>query len=243
MERKDAFKFIVVRSLGNFLLLFSIYGVIATFGPALVQEVQYQIIKFRGVEFSLAEAEDLPQRGFADVLRDADGEVQALAQQSPGFAEIAVGNTEQIIRPPDTDFSLVIPAIGASTKVFPNVDPTNEQEFLPFLQSGIAHAKGSVFPGFQGNVYLFAHSTDSWWNVGRYNAVFYLLKNLTAGDDIHVFFEGARHDYKVDKLLIVDPRDTSFIAREQRGNEQLVLQTCWPPGTTWKRLLVLAIPK
>jgi len=43
---------------------------------------------------------------------------------------------------------------------------------LPILQKGIAHAQGSVFPGMQGNIYLFAHSTDNWWNVGRYNAVF-----------------------------------------------------------------------
>jgi hypothetical protein len=41
--------------------------------------------------------------------------------------------------------------------------------------NGVAHAKGTVFP-HKGNIYLFAHSTDNWWNVGRYNAVFYLLK-------------------------------------------------------------------
>jgi len=25
--------------------------------------------------------------------------------------------------------------------------------------------------------------------------------------------------------------------------ERVILQTCWPPGTAWKRLLVFATPK
>ena len=51
----------------------------------------------------------------------------------------------------------------------------NKNEFLPVLRKGIAHAKGTALPNeTNGNVYLFAHSTDSLLNVGRYNAVFTL---------------------------------------------------------------------
>lgn len=238
MTRSEAIKFVVLRSIGNFLVLFSLYGVAATFGPALYYEVQFQLIKARGVNFKVAKAEEVKKQGFADVRK-----LSEVNKGEPGFGDILAGSREQILIPADTNFSITIPKIGASAKVFPNVDPANENEFLPFLQRGIAHAKGTVFPGFAGNVYLFAHSTDNWWNVGRYNAVFYLLKNLTPGDDVIVFFENRRHNYIVSKVQVMDALDTSLIARPQTGEEQLVLQTCWPPGTTWKRLVVIAKPK
>ncbi len=145
--------------------------------------------------------------------------------------------------PKDTDFSISIPKIGASAKVYPNVDPSKPSEFLPILSKGIAHAKGSVFPGLPGNVYLFAHSTDNWWDVGRYNAVFYLLQHLDMHDEIVVFFEGRRYEYFVTQKIISDPTDTSLLATAHGKDERLVLQTCWPPGTTWKRLYVIAEPK
>lgn len=239
MTRSEAVKFVALRSLGNFLVLFALYGVVATFGPAIYNEVQYQLIQARGINFRVARAEEAEkQQGFADVTKLAD-----VPTGDPGFGDILAGSQNQILVPADTGFSITIPKIGASAKVFPNVDPTNEGAFVPLLQQGIAHAKGTVFPGFSGNVYLFAHSTDNWWNVGRYNAVFYLLKNLTAGDDVVVFFENKRHNYVVTKVQIMDARDVSLLAGAQTGDEQLVLQTCWPPGTTWKRLVVLAKPK
>lgn len=145
--------------------------------------------------------------------------------------------------PKDTEFDILIPKIGANEKVFPNIDASNQNEFLPVLQKGVAHAKGSVFPGQPGNIYLFAHSTDNFWDVGRYNAVFYLLKNLSAGDDIVIFFQGARHNYTVTDSKIVSSNEVSYIAKAQTGKEQLILQTCWPPGTSWQRLLIFARPK
>lgn len=228
MTRKEAIKFVLVRSLGNFLLLFALYGVFATFGPALSYELQYRIIQFRGLHFSVSSKIPVSE--------------QTVVNQG-GFAQILSGNQDQIIIPKDTDFSITIPKIGASAKVFPNVDPVNPNIFLPILQKGIAHAKGSVFPGMSGNVYLFAHSTDNWWNVGRYNAVFYLLSHLTIGDEIVVFFEGRRYEYVVSQTLITDPTDVSLLTQAHQGEQQLVLQTCWPPGTTWKRLYVIAKPK
>lgn len=232
MTGKEKIRFLLLHSLGNFLLLFSIYGVIATFGPAISYELQYRIAKARGIEYTVAHA--APQK-VASVSATP-------AQQTKGFADVLAGDKEQILIPSDTQFSIVIPKIGASAKVFPNVDPSDEQQFLPVLQQGIAHAKGSVFPGMSGNTYLFAHSTDNWWHVGQYNAVFYLLKDVTVGDEIIVFFEGTRHEYVVAQTIVADPNDVSFISRDHNGEEQLVLQTCWPPGTTWKRLYVIAKP-
>jgi len=82
---------------------------------------------------------------------------------------------EKDLTPPNTDFAIVIPKIGAVAPVIDNVDPFNPKSYLPALFKGVAHAKGTAYPGQFGNTYIFAHSTDSFYNVGRYNAVFYLI--------------------------------------------------------------------
>ncbi len=238
MNRRELAKFLILRTIGNFLLLFAIYGVIATFGPAIFFEVQYRIILARGIYYTVQEP-GKPSL-FGEILsKEKNG-----PKPSTGFSSVITGPKEQFLIAKDTDFSLVIPKIGATSKIFPNVDPTQESAFLPILQKGIAHAAGSVFPGMAGNIYLFAHSTDNFWDVGRYNAVFYLLKDLSAGDSVIVFFEGRRHNYTVSDSKIIDPQDVSYLVNSQKtGQERLILQTCWPPGTTWKRLLIIARPK
>ncbi len=236
MTRGEIIRFLVLRSIGNFLVLFAIFGVFSTFGPALYYEVSFRIIQARGVRYVVAN-QTTP---LGEILRKQHLVTSGI---DSGFANVLNGPKEQILIPKDTNFDILIPKIGANAKVFPNVDPSNPNEFLPILQKGVAHAKGTVFPGMPGNIYLFAHSTDNFWDVGRYNAVFYLLKNLSPGDNITIFFEGVRHNYVVTGSKIVDPSDVSYIVKSQTGREQLILQTCWPPGTTWKRLLVFAKPK
>ena len=49
MHRSEAIRFIILRSVGNFLLLFSLYGVVATFGPSLIVEAQFRIAQVRGM--------------------------------------------------------------------------------------------------------------------------------------------------------------------------------------------------
>lgn len=235
MSRGEIIRFLILRTIGNFLVLFAIFGVLATFGPSLYFEIHYRIAQARGVQYSAPDE----TTGFGELLKKTNPDKLA----DGGFAKLLAGPKEQILIPKDTDFSILIPKIGASSKVYPNVDPSNEGEFLSVLQKGIAHAQGTLFPGMKGNIYLFAHSTDNFWDVGRYNAVFYLLKDLSIGDDVVVYFENQRHNYVVKETKVVDPSEVSYITKSNTGKEVLILQTCWPPGTTWKRLLVLAEPK
>lgn len=240
MSKKEKASFLAMRTLGNFLLFFSLYGVGATFGPALYFEGHYRVAQARGIEYTVED----PVAALPAPTGSAPIPTPTIVPVGTGFGAVIAGADEQVLVPPDTQFSVVIPKIGATSKVYPNVDPLNEADFLPKLQTGVAHAKGTVFPGMQGNIYLFAHSTDNFWNVGRYNAVFYLLKELTPGDEIIVFFENKRHNYKVERTEIRDASDVELLVQSQRpGNEQLILQTCWPPGTTWKRMFIIATPK
>ncbi|MEK7551745.1 MAG: class E sortase [Patescibacteria group bacterium] len=240
MNKKDIIKFLILRTIGNFLVLFALFVTLATFGPALYYEVSYRIVQARGVTYVISDQSSLPNK-----VENKQIETKPIASSGvDSFAQVLLGAKEQILVPKDTEFGIVIPKIGASAKIFENIDPSNQEAFLPILMKGVAHAQGTVFPGMMGNIYLFSHSTDSFWNAGRYNAIFYLLKDLQPGDEIVIFYQNKRYEYIVNGSKVVNPDDVSHIVDAQNLDEEtLVLQTCWPPGTTWQRLLVFAKPK
>jgi len=142
------------------------------------------------------------------------------------------------LEPPNTDFSIVIPKIGAVAPVIANTDPINPENYLSALRRGVAHAAGTAFPGEFGNTYIFAHSTDTFYNVGAYNAVFYLLGKLEEGDEIKVFYQDKEYIYIVQEKKVVSPEAVKYLG--DFGGKTLTLQTCYPPGTTLKRLIVIA---
>lgn len=143
------------------------------------------------------------------------------------------------IDPVNKDFSLIIPKIGVNANVVANVDPTNYVKYDDALEHGVAHASTSFFPDENGTVYLFSHSTNYDWFVKDLNAVFYLVKNLDTGDSIVLFYKGNEYTYKVTSKKIVSPSDTSYLVPVM-GKRSLILQTCWPPGSTTERLLIFA---
>jgi LPXTG-site transpeptidase (sortase) family protein len=245
MNRSEIVRFLILRSLGNFLLLVALYGVMMTFGPAVGYELQYQVIQFRHIQFTIENVSKAST--VTKAIKNKKDNVHVTktpaTAQSPGFAQILAGNRQQILMPIDPLFSILIPKLGIDEQVVPNVDPNDPNVYLPVLQHAIAHAKGSVFPGDPGTTYLFAHSADNWWDIEHYNAVFYTLNNLSVGDGIVIFYENRRYNYVVSQQIISDPQDVTLLTGEHSGPQKLVLQTCWPPGTSWKRLYIIAVPK
>ncbi len=142
-------------------------------------------------------------------------------------------------QPPDTEYSLYIPKIRAKSRVIGNVNVADETQYLEALKMGVAEAAGLAHPGQPGTTYLFAHSTDSPLNYARYNAVFYLLDKLEAGDWVEVVYQNKLLRYKVTQVQILEANDTRYLTTGN-SDEILVLQTCYPPGTSWKRLVVVA---
>ena len=57
-----------------------------------------------------------------------------------------------------------------------------------------------------------------------------------------VYYQGRDYRYRVKYKKVADPTDLTDII-DVTAPRRLVLQTCWPPGTTWKRLLVVAEPE
>lgn len=145
------------------------------------------------------------------------------------------------LNPVNAKFSIIIPKIGVNSSIIADVDAGNETEYRQALSQGVAHARGSYYPGQNGTSYIFAHSTDYPWNVNRFNAVFYLLREMERDDTVYIVHDNKVYQYAVSEVRIVDPGET-FYLKPRYGQEELILQTCWPPGTVDKRLLVIARP-
>ncbi len=145
---------------------------------------------------------------------------------------------EEKIVPVDTDFSVVIPKIRANARVVENVDPFDAKNYQLALSRGVAHAKGTSTPDKGSNTFLFAHSAGNWYQANQYNAIFYLLNKLEKGDEIVLYFKDKEYVYQVEELQYVGGGETKYMNASAKN--KLTLMTCWPPGTTLKRLIVIA---
>lgn len=134
--------------------------------------------------------------------------------------------------------SIEIPSLYIKEPVVFDVDPANKNNYSQALQKGIAHAQKTGYPGEGGLGYYFAHSSSPEL-ITQYNAVFYLLNKLEDGDEIYVWRDDKKYVYTVFKKEITKPSYIDFVT-DVYDDETIVLQTCWPPGTTSQRLLVFA---
>ena len=216
VDKTNIYHILVIRALGNFIFIVSVLGLIFTFWPLMTSEVGYRIHLFKGEIWVAA----------------GDG--------NESFGTLLEGKKNvKVLSPVDINFGLIVEKIGANAPVIANVDAGSKKDYDNALKKGVAHAKGTVFPGMRGVSYLFAHSTGNFWDVQRYNAVFYLLRNLEPGDRIVTYFGGRRFDYIVREKKVTPPSDVSHFTL--KTNEPLlVLQTCDPPGSSINRLLVIA---
>lgn len=227
-------KIFILRTIGNFLIFFSVFMIAKTFSQPVMEEARYLVDQYAHKQYVVVSS---VQEGQA-LEKMAIGSVD-INQPKGKLAEALAGKTIEAMVPADANFDVLIPKIGANARIIANVDAANDKEYLAALQQGVAHAKGTAFPGEGGHIFLFAHSTDYIWNVGSYNAVFYLLYKLDVNDEIDVFYKGQRYTYHVVGKTIVDPSQVQYLTRKTDA-EFLTLQTCWPPGTSLQRLLVFA---
>ncbi len=133
---------------------------------------------------------------------------------------------------------MTIPKLYMDEPIIFNVDPQNRPEYMAALKTGIAQAAGTNLPGYPGLGYYFAHSSSA-ETVSQYNAVFYLLGKLKVGDEVDIWKDNQKNQYVVYDSYVTTPDDLKFL-NQTYDQETIVLQTCWPPGTTLKRLLVFA---
>lgn len=141
------------------------------------------------------------------------------------------------------DYLIQIPKILAYSKVIENVSPFDQAEYDRVLKENVvAQAKGTDKPGTgKGTmIYIFAHSTNNRVGMQRNNATFYLLNELEKNDSIYLNYQKNEFQYRVLEKKIVSAKDLSYLSHHDENKEILILQTCWPLGTNWNRLIVLA---
>lgn len=146
-------------------------------------------------------------------------------------------DTEEVIL--DPKFGLYIPKIKSNASVVANVNPYDKGEYIKALETGIAHAKGTVTPNKEGNVFLFAHSAVNFYERNKYDVYFYLLHELKKDDEIFVSYDGIIYKYRVQEVKIVNREDVKYLSKYS-DEDTLTLMTCYPAGTDWKRTIVIA---
>lgn len=208
--------------MANALIIGGVIFAFISFWPFVSQEIHYWWDNFRGQQYVLAGEKPTEKKGFADLL--------------PAPPPITVV-------PASTDFGIVIEKIDVNSPVVSDVDSSNYKEYIAALGKGVAHAKGTAHPGStkaeNNNVFLFAHSAINPIQAKKYNSVFYLLRKIEIGDRITTFYQGHRYDYIVYDKRVVEATDTKYITDVSK-QPILTLQTCDPPGSSLRRLIVTA---
>ena len=145
------------------------------------------------------------------------------------------------------DFRLVIPKIGKNVPIVKMSDNyitedfwgKFEKEAQTALKKGIVHYPGTALPGQVGNAFFTGHSSYYPWDDGAYKEVFANLNLLEKGDEYFVYLHQKKIKYKVIEKKEVKPYEVKIL--EQPEDKKLsTLMTCWPLGTTLKRLIVVA---
>ena len=129
----------------------------------------------------------------------------------------------------------------AKSMVVPNVSPFDKTEYLKVLESNVvAQAKDTDLPGegLGKMTYIFAHSTQQGIDMVRKNAVFYLLGQLGNEDTFSIKYMGNTYIYSVYDKKVVAANEIEYLKYSDVEKEVVILQTCWPIGTDWKRLLI-----
>jgi len=164
--------------------------------------------------------------------------IQKPTQQENDFHNLTNAAKEIVIEPISSQFGIVVEKLGINAPVVKDVPVIDKTAYLESLKQGVAHASFSGYPdGENSNVYLFAHSSNNFWELGKYSSVFNLIYKLNPGDQINIFYKDKRYLYAVDNKILINDFKVDETVYESIG-PTLTLQTCYPTGTSLYRLIV-----
>ncbi len=146
------------------------------------------------------------------------------------------GNSAVETVPPEP--TITIPKINVNAPVIYPTSTANSPNYDPELENGVVHYPNTPLPGQAGNVVIFGHSSNDWWEPGNYKFVFVLLDKLVAGDTFSINFNSKRYIYQVASSKVVEASDLSVLAPSSEPIVTLI--TCWPAGTSLKRQIIVA---
>ncbi len=206
---------------GSVLVIFSLIFILYIYEPIIRGWIKYKLIDQSKIAIKIEEIKSeniVPQ-------------TETIPEPTP----------EPIIE--SNEFNILIPKIGAEANIEIGVSTSKKAEYMAVLKNNkVAQALGTGLPG-SGNgtsMFLFAHSSEQGVLDARDNPVFYLLGNLENNDDILINYRGKIFTYKVYTKKIIGAKETAYLSYSEADKEIVILQTCWPIGTNWQRLLIFA---
>ena len=192
-----------------------------------------------------------PEEGFetgnSSSKKQALGDITAVSatqdSQKQKTADESVGDGNNNAKPEENhspDFYIFIPKINLYHRVLPNIDPRSKEEYMPVIDKYVAHGLFTKLPSDKkGRVYLFAHSKKAPLNVTPEGGYFSHIDQLENGDIIQLEYNHQTFVYEVYKTMVINP-DQTEVYTGVSDKAEVALQTCWPAGSTAKRLIVLA---
>lgn len=131
---------------------------------------------------------------------------------------------------------LIIPKINVDVPIVLDEQSVQESKLQKALERGVVHYANSALPGEGGNGVIVGHSSNNFFNGGRYKFAFVLLERLNEGDTFMINYKSKRYIYRVSKEKVVQPDDFSLL--QETAKPTMTLLTCTPPGTSWRRLII-----
>ncbi len=126
----------------------------------------------------------------------------------------------------------------------PLIFSTSTEAFDTDLLNGVIHYPGTALPGQIGTTYISGHSSNYPWIKSNYNHVFTYLGNLGVNQSFDIIVtlgsgKQATLHYVVTGSQQYSPTDQAQFANS--GRSVVALSTCWPVGSTAKRLVVIGV--
>ncbi len=146
-------------------------------------------------------------------------------------------------KPLSNKATLVIDKLGIRAPIVFNVANDNDTIYKQ-LEQGVVHYSDTAKPGLPGVSIVLGHSSAYPWYKGDYGAVFALLSKLAVGDRFYVQYDDNRtFVYEMTQSLIFNPfvKDDRLTALENAPGSTLLLISCYPVGTNYKRIAIQAI--
>lgn len=162
----------------------------------------------------------------------------ALSGSSAGKAE----KLEPFLQTTYVSAKLIIEKIDVSVPVVFDAED-NQKSIYANLEKGVVNYPGSSKPGENGTSIVLGHSSAYPWYKGSYGSVFALLGKLKPGDTFRVeYANGKTLSYSVKQTVVFSPfkneRELAGFSKDSKSS--VVLISCWPIGTNYRRIAVRA---
>ncbi len=153
-------------------------------------------------------------------------------------AELNAANANNLDINTNVPGKLQIPSMKLDV---PLIFSKSTENFDKDLLNGVIHYPGTALPGQIGTAYISGHSSNYAWVKSDYNHVFTHLDQLGKNQSFNIVVTLNSEKKATLHYVVVDIEEYTATDQAQfasNGKSVVALSTCWPVGSTAKRLVV-----